>query len=83
MYSGVLSLLVITEIQNPDRCAVDLIRDLLPRHMVSEFRYRRWVSPFGYPRIKAPSQLLAAFRSVARPSSPLSAKASTKCPYFT
>ena len=47
---------------------------------VSEFRYRRWVSPFGNPRIKAPSQLLAAYRSVVRPSSPLSAKASTKCP---
>ena len=49
----------------------------------SEFRYRRWVSPFGNPRIKASSQLLAAYRSVVRPSSPLSAKASTKCPYDT
>ena len=49
----------------------------------SEFRYRRWVSPFGNPRIKASSQLLAAYRSVVRPSSPLSAKASTKCPYHT
>ncbi len=34
----------------------------------------------GNPRIKAPSQLPAAYRSVARPSSPLSAKASTKRP---
>ena len=39
-----------------------------------------WVSPFGYPRIKACSQLPVAFRSVPRPSSPLDAKASTKCP---
>ena len=41
------------------------------------------VSPFGYPRINAYSQLPAAFRSVSRPSSPLSAKASTKCPYLS
>ena len=59
-----------------------------PRHTPfpaggSEFRYRKWVSPFGNPRIKASSQLLAAYRSVVRPSSPLSAKASTKCPYDT
>ena len=42
-----------------------------------------WVSPFGNLRIKAYSQLPVAYRSVSRPSSPLSAKASTKCPYFT
>ena len=53
------------------------------RGRASEFHYRRWVSPFGNPRIKASSQLLAAYRSVVRPSSPLSAKASTKCPYDT
>ncbi len=40
-----------------------------------------WVSPFGNPRIKAYSQLPTAYRSVSRPSSPLNAKASTKCPY--
>ncbi len=40
-----------------------------------------WVSPFGNPRIKACSQLPVAYRSVLRPSSPLSAKASTKCPF--
>ena len=40
-----------------------------------------WVPPFGYPRINAYSQLPAAFRSVSRPSSPLSAKAFTKCPF--
>ena len=39
------------------------------------------VSPFGNPRIKACSQLPVAYRSVLRPSSPLSAKASTKCPF--
>ena len=38
------------------------------------------VSPFGYPRINGCSHLPAAFRSVPRPSSPLYAKASTKCP---
>ena len=42
-----------------------------------------WVPPFGYPRIKAYSQLPAAFRSVSRPSSPLIAKASTKCSYHS
>lgn len=40
----------------------------------------RWVSPFGNPRIKACSRLPMAYRSVPRPSSPLSAKASTRCP---
>ena len=38
------------------------------------------VSPFGYFRIKACSQLPGTFRRVPRPSSPLGAKASTKCP---
>ena len=46
-------------------------------------RYPRgWVAPFGYPGINDRSHLPRAFRSVPRPSSPLSAKASTKCPYF-
>ncbi len=40
----------------------------------------RWVAPFGNPRINGCSHLPTAFRSVLRPSSPLSAKASTKCP---
>jgi hypothetical protein len=39
-----------------------------------------WVAPFGYPRIKACSRLPEAYRSVPRPSSPLDAKASTRCP---
>ena len=38
------------------------------------------VSPFGNPRIKDCSHLPAAYRRVPRPSSPLGAKASTKCP---
>ena len=41
-----------------------------------------WVPPFGYPRINTYSQFPAAFRSVSRPSSPLIAKAFTKCPYL-
>ena len=40
------------------------------------------VSPFGYLRINVYSQLPAAFRSVSRPSSPLIAKAFTKCSYY-
>ena len=38
------------------------------------------VSPFGNSRIKACSRLPVTYRNVLRPSSPLSAKASTKCP---
>ncbi len=40
----------------------------------------RWVSPFGNPWIKGCSPLPTAYRSVPRPSSPLSAKASTEYP---
>ena len=50
-----------------------------------EFRSRYphgWVAPFGDPGITDRSHLPRAFRSVPRPSSPLSAKASTRCPYF-
>jgi hypothetical protein len=43
---------------------------------------RGWVSPFGDPGINDRSHLPRAFRSVPRPSSPLSAKASTRCPSF-
>ena len=39
-----------------------------------------WVAPFGDPGITDRSHLPRAFRSVPRPSSPLSAKASTRCP---
>jgi hypothetical protein len=38
------------------------------------------VSPFGNPRIKACKRLPEAYRSLLRPSSPASAKASTVCP---
>src|SRR5690606_40468964 len=40
-----------------------------------------WVSPFGHRRIKACCQLPDAFRRLPRPSSPLTAKASTVCAY--
>ena len=40
-----------------------------------------WVSPFGHRRIKAYCQLPDAFRRLSRPSSPLTAKASTVCAY--
>ncbi len=43
---------------------------------------RGWVAPFGDPGINDRSHLPRAFRSVPRPSSPLSAKASTRCPSF-
>ena len=39
-----------------------------------------WVAPFGDPGINDRSHLPRAFRSVPRPSSPLSAKASTERP---
>jgi hypothetical protein len=41
---------------------------------------KRGVAPFGYLGIKVCSRLPQAFRSVPRPSSPPSAKASTRCP---
>jgi hypothetical protein len=44
------------------------------------YRFKRWVAPFGHPRINERSPLPWAFRSVPRPSSPLGAKASTRCP---
>ena len=39
------------------------------------------VFPFGDLRVNACLQLVVAFRSLPRPSSALSAKASTVCPY--
>jgi len=47
------------------------------------YRKKRWVAPFGHPRINERSPLPWAFRSVPRPSSPLGAKASTRCPSRT
>ena len=84
MYSEVSYLLLITGNPKPLHfCIRSWSRSLLvkpqnPRSWSSG--YRRWVSPFGNPRIKASSQLPTAYRSVARPSSPLSAKASTRYP---
>ena len=43
--------------------------------------HMRWVSPFGNLRINGCSHLPVTYRSVPRPSSPLSAKASTRCPF--
>ena len=40
-----------------------------------------WVSPFGHRGINAYCQLPHAFRRLSRPSSPLTAKASTVCAY--
>ena len=42
--------------------------------------YSIQVFPFGYLRVSACLQLVVAFRSLPRPSSALSAKASTVCP---
>jgi hypothetical protein len=42
-----------------------------------------WVAPFGDSGIKGCSRLPRTFRSVPRPSSPLDAKAFTRCPWFT
>lgn len=52
---------------------------------LSLFRKRRWcyhhqVTPFGNLRIKAYLPLPEAYRSLSRPSSPVSTKASTVCP---
>ena len=44
------------------------------------YRTKRWVAPFGDPRIHGRSPLPSAFRSVPRPSSPLGTKAFTRCP---
>jgi hypothetical protein len=40
--------------------------DPVSRRLISDIW--KWVAPFGYPRIKACSQLPTAFRSVPRPS---------------
>jgi hypothetical protein len=74
MYSGVLYLQLITG--NPKPHGLVIHQDTRPWSS----GYRRWVSPFGDLWIKASSQLPIAYRSVARPSSPLIAKASTEHP---
>ena len=40
-----------------------------------------WVSPFGHLRVNVCCRLAGAFRRLPRPSSPLTAKASTVCAY--
>ena len=62
------------DVSVPQVCLVYLCIQYTIPHM-------RWVFPFGYLWIKGCSHLPTAFRSVLRPSSPLSAKASTKCPF--
>src|SRR5690606_13222613 len=42
---------------------------------------KQWVSPFGHYGINACCQLPRTFRRLPRPSSPLTAKASTVCAY--
>jgi hypothetical protein len=49
------------------------------RWAVSRFK-AGWVAPFGDPRVKACLRLSGAYRSLPRPSSPASAKASTMRP---
>ena len=41
--------------------------------------HKKWVAPFGNPRIKGCWRLPVAYRSLLRPSSPLNAKASIIC----
>ena len=43
--------------------------------------YHHQVTPFGYPRVLAHLQLSEAFRSLLRPSSPVSTKAFTISPW--
>ena len=50
----------------------------LPMDSVSDSRFFiYWVSPFGHLGLSASYRLIQAFRRLARPSSPLIAKAST------
>jgi hypothetical protein len=66
------------------RYLITMLRNLSRTEAQLRFsKHLRWVAPFGDPWIKAYSQLPTAFRSVSRPSSPVHAKASTKCPYDT
>ena len=80
MNSEVSYLLLITGNPKPHGLGLFQLSGQTPRPRSWSSGYRRWVSPFGNPRIKASSQLPTAYRSVARPSSPLSAKASTEHP---
>ena len=44
--------------------------------------FHQWVPPFGYLRVTGCCRLTEAFRRLPRPSSPLTAKASTVCAFF-
>ena len=75
-------LLVISiSLKTPKRLPNQSPKNIACARRPQSYRDRRWVSPFGNPWIKACSQLPTAYRSVPRPSSPLSAKASTTCTY--
>ena len=50
-------------------------------HCMIHRRYPMWIAPFGHLRINACLQLPAAFRSLPRPSSAPSAKASALCSF--
>ena len=50
-------------------------------HPVIQRHYSLWVAPFGYLRVDGYLLLTAAFRSLSRPSSAPSAKASALCSY--
>ena len=67
-----------------DHCKSEAGDEAEPREVrLRNYSNQGWVSPFGNRRIKAYSQLPDAYRSVSRPSSPVHAKASTRCPYDT
>jgi hypothetical protein len=48
-----------------------------------KYLIKRWVSPFGHFRVNGCWHLTGTFRSLPRPSSPLIAKAFTRCPSKT
>ena len=60
--------------------SVPQVRFNQPMYSVGNIALLRWVAPFGHSRIKDCSHLPVTFRRVPRPSSPLVAKASTRCP---
>ena len=51
-------------------------------HLMILTHCRKWVPPFGYLRVNGYVLLTAAFRSLSRPSSAPSAKASTRCSLY-
>ena len=48
-------------------------------HLTILMHYHKWIPPFGYLRVEGYLLLTAAFRSLSRPSSAPSAKASALC----